>query len=173
MDEDTEPALSVDEFVEYCRIQAGLLSGRVETMGEEASQLLAEVDERVSEVRAKLEDHRPDPAGTERPASATGPDGSPVDVAELEALQDDLEEKQSLVEQTQARMEAVQELAAGYADLASELETAFDDGEAAFERVVQFEADEDAPAYFTDRKTLIEAVAESPGPEDGDDADDE
>ncbi|AXR77057.1 hypothetical protein [Natrarchaeobaculum sulfurireducens] len=170
MDEDTEPTLSVDEFVEYCRIQAGLLSGQVERMGEEADELLAEVDERVGEIRKRLEEGRT--AATEGPPTAEQPPGvdagndADVDVAELEELQSDLEEKQLLVEAKQARMEAFQKLAAGYADLATDLSEDVDDGTTALERIVDFEIDHDAPAYFPDRQTLVEALAEADDEDD-------
>ncbi|THE63294.1 hypothetical protein D8Y22_19220 [Salinadaptatus halalkaliphilus] len=160
-DGDAASTLSVAEFVTYCRTQAGLLSGQVQTMGDEANKLLADVDEQVTEIRSRLEQHREGGPGTASPSSTAGPNSDVLDVDELEALQDDLEKKQSLVEAKQARMEAFQELAAGYTDLAEELETAVDDGATAFERVVQFEADADAPAYFPERKTLVEAAAES------------
>ncbi|WP_049927704.1 hypothetical protein [Halopiger goleimassiliensis] len=170
-DDANSDGVSVAEFVEYCRIQAGLLSGQVERMGEEADDLLAEIDERVSEIRARLEDHRNAVAGTESPESAGGPDAD-VDVAELETLQDELEETQSVVEAKQARMQAFQDLAAGYTDLAEELESSVEDDATAFQRVVQFEADNDAPAYFQeqDRQTLVEAAAEAADEDDGEDA---
>lgn len=169
MDEDTEDteagaaaALSRADVVEYCRIQAGLLSGEVERMGEEATDLLAEVDEHVTEIRARLADHQEQAqARTETPPSTEGPGPDSPDVAELESLQTDLEEKQARVEKKQARMEATQELAAGYVGLAEDLESEGVDGTTALERVLQFEADEDAPAYFTERETLLEAAATS------------
>ncbi|ARS90081.1 hypothetical protein [Natrarchaeobaculum aegyptiacum] len=164
MDEDTEEAtaaaLSRADVVEYCRIQAGLLSGEVERMGEEATDLLEEVDEHVTEIRARLADHK-DRTRTETPPSTDGPAPGGPDVAELESLQADLEEKQARVEQKQARMEATQELAASYVGLAEDIESDGVDGTTALERVLQFEADEDAPAYFTERETLLEAAASS------------
>jgi hypothetical protein len=57
-------------------------------------------------------------------------------------------------------MTAFQELSAAYTDLAATLEDATD-GQAALERVVEFEEEHDAPAYFEDRETLLEAVAGS------------
>jgi hypothetical protein len=73
--------LSVTELVEYCRTQAALLAGRVETIG-------AETDE----------------------------------VTELDRT---------------------------------------DDVDVAFRRIVEFEADNDALAYFDDRLTILESVADS------------
>jgi hypothetical protein len=100
------PTPSVEEFVEYCRTQAGLLSGSVETMSEEADDLLEEIDEGLDEARTRLEDRS---AGTERTETPT---------------------------------------TGGAAD----------DSPDAMERVVRFEADRDAPAYF-DRRTVLKAAA--------------
>ncbi|WP_306053298.1 hypothetical protein [Natronococcus wangiae] len=160
MSDDTGAALSVAEFVEYCRTQAGLLSGRVETMTDEANELLDEIDEELAELRSELEGQSGDTPRTARPPSATGPDEEP-DVDALEATGRDLEEKQLLVDAKQARIQAFQELAAGYTELAAELQTDVDDGQEALTRVVEFEAEADAPAYFEDRETILEVVLES------------
>ena len=153
MNADTGP--TVDEFVEYCRTQAGLLSGRAQQIGEDTKELLTEIDDQASEIRARLEDGRSATAGP----SASG--GDDLELGELEELQADLEETQSLVEAKQARMDAYQRLAAAYTDLALDLESSVEDGEAALERVVRFEVDNDAPAYFPERETLCEIVANS------------
>lgn len=71
---------SVEAFVEYCRIQAGLLSGSVETMAAEADDLLEEIDERIAELRTRLRE-RPHTEGTVGPSSTDDPDGTGVDVA--------------------------------------------------------------------------------------------
>lgn len=157
---DDGPTLTVDEFVDYCRTQAGLLSGRVETMGAEFDDLLDEVDEGMAEMRARLEDQPDRVSETEAPSSADSPDGE-VDVAAMEELEADLEEKQALAEAKQARMRLHQELAADYADLAEALQSDADDGETAMRRVVRFEAEHDAPAYFPDRQTVYEAATGS------------
>ncbi|MFP8951595.1 hypothetical protein ACLI4Z_01305 [Natrialbaceae archaeon A-arb3/5] len=161
MGDDTGPSLSIDEFVEYCRTQAGLLSGQVEQMGEEADELLDDIDEEVAEIRERL-DGPGDVAGTAAPSSTDRPSGgdTEIDVEAIEELQRDLEEKQFLVEAKQARMQAFQDLAAEYTELAEELQ-AVEDGRDAMERVVRFEADHDAPAYFDERQTVYEAAAES------------
>ncbi|MHC3437581.1 hypothetical protein ACYJ1Y_05615 [Natrialbaceae archaeon A-gly3] len=156
MDEDTGP--TVAEFIEYCQVQAGLLSGKVERLGEEATELLAEIDERTTEIRARLEGG---PPATDGPSASEGPGVDDLEVAELEDLQADLERKQSLVEAKQARIDAFQQLAASYTDLAIDLESSVETGETALERVVQFEVEHDAPAYFPDRETLCETVATS------------
>lgn len=153
---DDEP-IAVDEFVEYCRTQAGLLSGTVETMGAEADGLLEEIDEGLAEVRTRL-DGREAMERADAPPSTDGPDGGEVDVAAIEELESELEEKQALVEAKRVRMRAYRELAAGYTDLAEELRSDVDDGREAMELVVRFEADRDAPAYF-DRQTVCEAAA--------------
>lgn len=151
-----DPTVSVEEFVEYCRTQAGLLSGTVETVSEEADDLLAEIDEGLAEVRTRL-----DAGGVERveaPPATDGPDADDVDLGAIEELETDLEEKQALVEAKRARMNAFRKLAVGYTDLAEELRSDVHDDREAMERVVRFEADHDAPAYF-DRRTVCEAAA--------------
>lgn len=161
MSDDAADALAVDEFVEYCRTQAGLLSGRVETMGEEADELLDEIDREMSELRSRLESLPDEVPATETPSTAEIPDASEADVAAIEDRQEALEEKQLLVEAKQARMQAFQELAADYTDLAEELAAEGADGQDALTRVVEFEADADAPAYFDERQTMLEAALES------------
>lgn len=168
MSDDTGPALSVDEFVDYCHTQAGLLSGRVETMRAEADDLLSEIDEEMAELRTRLEDHAKPTERTDGPSTPVGPDGSDLDLEALEELENEVEEKQLLVEAKQTRMQAFQELAAAYADLAEELQSDVADGEEALSRVVQFEADNDAPVYFEERETLVEAVAQSNEGDSGD-----
>lgn len=162
MSDDTgsDSAPAVSEYVEYCRTQAGLLSGRVERMTEEANELLDEIDEQLAELRSELEERSGDTPRTDRPPSATGPaDGTDVD--ELEAAGRDLEEKQTLVDAKQARIQAFQELSAGYTELAAELQTEVEDAGEALTRVVEFEAEADAPAYFDERKTLCEVALEA------------
>ncbi|WP_408957230.1 hypothetical protein [Natrinema sp. 74] len=161
MSDDAADALAVDEFVEYCRTQAGLLSGHVETMGEEADDLLDEIDREMAEIRSRLEALPNEVEGTESPSTADVPDASEVDVAAIEELQAELEEKQLLVEAKQARMQAFQDLAADYTDLADELASEATDGQDALTRVIEFEADADAPAYFDERETMVEAAAAS------------
>jgi len=50
------PVLTVDEFVDYCRTQAGLLSGSIETMGTEADELLDDIDAEMADIREQLDD---------------------------------------------------------------------------------------------------------------------
>ena len=136
-----------DEFVEYCRTQAALLSGRVQRMGQEADELLDEVDATLADLRGEPsteEPDRPEPGGEAAAAAA-------------ESAVSDVERKQSLIAAKRARMDAFNDLAGGYADLAEALQGV--DDETALERIVQFEADNDAPAYFPDRETLAETVA--------------
>ena len=162
MDEDTGP--TVAEFAEYCRVQAGLLSGKVERLSQEAEELLTEIDERATEIRARLEDGSP---GTDGPSASDGAGVDDLELTALEDLQADLEKKQSLVEAKQARLDAFQRLAAEYTDLAVDLESEVEEGETALERVVRFEVDNDAPAYFPERETLCETVAASSEEEPG------
>ncbi|AEH36712.1 hypothetical protein [Halopiger xanaduensis] len=162
MSDDTEPDLSVGEFVEYCRTQAGLLSGQVETMGKEADELLDEIEETVADIRSRLEEQQgANTKGTATPTSTADPGADDVDVEDVEEMAADLEEKQTIVEAKQARMQAFQELAADYTELAEELQSDAEDGRAAMTRVVEFELDRDAPAYFDERQTLAEAAADA------------
>jgi hypothetical protein len=154
----SEPAVA--EFVEYCRTQAGLLSGRVETMTREANALLDEIDAELAEVRSALEERSGESAGTVGPPSAPGLD-------EIEAIGEDLEEKQLLVDARQARIRSFQELSAGYADLAVELRDSVEDEQTALTRVLEFEAETDAPAYFDERQTMLEAALDADENSDG------
>ena len=161
MTDDAADTLAVDEFVEYCRTQAGLLSGRVERMGEEADELLDEIDQEMAALRSRLEALPDEVPGTETPSTADVPDTSEVDVAAIEERQETLEEKQLLVEAKQARMQAFQDLAADYTELAAELSAEAADGQDALTRVIELEDDADAPAYFDERQTMLEAAAAS------------
>lgn len=159
MGDDDGVTLSVDEFVEYCRTQAGLLAGSVETMADDASALLDDIDEEVAEIRDRLDALSGDVEGTASPPSTFGPDDT--DVVSVEELESAIEEKQALVEAKHARMRAFQKLAAGYTGLAEELQSDVDGGREAMEHVVRFEAEHDAPAYFEDRMTVYEVVVQS------------
>ena len=161
MDGKNESPLSVDEFIEYCRTQARLLSGNVETMGTEVDDLLDEIDTEIAEVRMRLKSQTDDVEGTAVPPSTDSPDKSGIDAATIEELEREFEENQALIKAKQARMQAFQELAADYIDLAKELQSDVDDGQAAVRRVVDFEINHDAPAYFEDRQTVSEAAAAS------------
>lgn len=148
-------ALSVEELVEYCRTQAGLLSGRIETIGAEVDELLDDIDEDIAEIRTGLAEQ------------ANGPEGPAVSppTAGLNEWEDEvseLEEKRTVAEAKRARMAAFEDLVAAYLELAGELQSTVDDGREALDRVVEFERDHDAPAYFDDRQTVLEAVATGP-----------
>lgn len=161
---------------EYCRTQAGLLAGRVDTMAEEAHARLTEIDEGVAELRDCLSEH-PDgtsPASTESPnsaepvddAAATEP-GDADELAELAAAESSLAEKQAAVEATRTRMRLFRDLADEYLELADSLLSAAEageiDGDEAVERVVSFEADRDAPAFFDERETFLELARRGAG----------
>ncbi|QFU81551.1 hypothetical protein [Natronorubrum aibiense] len=165
MSDDTGPGLSVDEFVDYCQTQAGLLSGRVETMRTEADDLLSEIDAEMADIRDQLEAHTT-VEGPDGPSTPPGPDGTDPDIDALEALEREVKEKQLLVEAKQTRMQIFQDLAAAYTDLAAELQSSVDDADEALDRVVRLEADNDAPAYFDDRQTLVEAVTDASSADD-------
>jgi hypothetical protein len=160
MDESDPPGVA--EFVEYCRTQAALLSGRIERMGEEADALLDEVDDELATLRGDLDEAT---EGTPTPPSTAGPDHPTGDAdgdepaAAAESAVSAVERKQALVQAKQARMDAFTDLAAEYTELAESLQGT-DDPSAALARVVEFEADHDAPSYFPDRETLAETVAD-------------
>lgn len=156
--------LAVDDLVDYCRTQSGLLAGRVETLAEETHDLLDEIDEDIAALRTRVAEH---PSGAAEPTasqSTMGPDGAGSEMADLEEVETDIQEKQTIAEANKARLAAFQDLAAAYTELAEELQSTVDDGSEALDRVVRFERDHDAPAYFDDRQTVIEAAAESDGP---------
>ena len=156
-----DDALTVPALVEYCQVQAGLLAGTVETLTAELDDLLDELDEEMAEIRTRLDDLSDATAETVGPPSTTGPNGDAVDVDTLEDVEDAVAEKQALAEAKHARITAFQELAADYTDLAAALQADVDDGQTALERVVRFEVEHDAPAYFPDRRTVAEAAADS------------
>lgn len=126
----TDP-LTTDALGDYCETQAGLLAGHIERLGEEAEALLDDADAGIAAARE----------GTDDPSGALA----------------DIEETQALVEAKRARMAAFRDLAAGYTDLAASLSG---DVEGALDRVLAFERDHDAPAYFDERETLLETAAD-------------
>ncbi|MFC6784570.1 hypothetical protein ACFQFH_01435 [Halobaculum halobium] len=170
---------TVEELVEYCRVQAGLLAGRVETMAAEASDRIDEIDEGIAALRADLdatdahEETGASGAGDDAGAEASGDDPERTagdvgdEVANLSEAESDLQRKQAMVEATESRMRLFQELATAYIELADglidELESGEADPDEAVSRVVSFEAERDAPAYFEERETLVEVAAESTG----------
>ncbi|WP_336001261.1 hypothetical protein [Halorientalis halophila] len=147
--------LSAEAFVEYCETQARLLLGKVDQMEAEIDELLSDLDAEMAEIRERLDGHADAVEGTVTP----GPDGG-LDVAAIEDLEADLEERQAVAAAEQSRMVAFQDLAVGYTELAADLPDAAD-GRAALKRVLEFETERDAPAYFPDRQTVLEAAAES------------
>jgi predicted nucleic acid-binding Zn-ribbon protein len=158
---DDHDASSVEELVEYCRTQAGLLSGYVETLGAETDELLDEIDEDIAEIRTRLADHSSGTEGPTASATTTGPNDPQKNLTELEELETELEEKQTVAEAKRARMDAFQDLAVAYIEVAEELESTIDEGRTALDRILDFERDHDAPAYFDDRQTILEAATES------------
>jgi hypothetical protein len=174
-DPDEKADRTVQELVEYCRVQAGLLAGRVETMAEEASDRIDEIDEGIAALREDLDatEGKAGDAEPTDPPDSTGLTDSedPVegDVAALADAESDLQRKQAMVEATESRMRLFQALATDYLELADELiadlETDEADPDAAVSRVVSFEAERDAPAYFEERETLVEVAAGADGME--------
>jgi hypothetical protein len=159
MSEDSD-TLSVAELTEYCTTQARLLAGRTETLAAETDELLDDTDEDIANMRERLTTQSAGPDAATGSGPAMAPDAAD-EVTQLEKLETELEEKQAVAEAKRARIGLFQELSEGYAELADDLDAAAIDGQAALERIVTFEQDHDAPAYFDDRQTLLEAVAES------------
>jgi len=152
---DTDGEFTVDELVAYCQIQARLLHGQVETLDEETATLLSEIDDELSDVRSQLDEQ----GGVARSQSPQEPEmGTGEDLSDLEALEADLTEKQAVVKAKQTRRDAFEELAVGYLELADQLQTDTPAPSPALKRVMQFEHDRDAPTYFDDRVTLLEAA---------------
>ncbi|WP_018258869.1 hypothetical protein [Halomicrobium katesii] len=142
---------SVEAVVDYCRTQARLLSGQSERLSAEIDDLLDEIDTEAAAVRDRLASGREQADSPDQPA---GP-GEAVDettVAELEA-------KQSTVADKQERLDEIGTLAAAYVHLASSLQAESDATEA-IRRVLELEADADAPAFFEERETLLETATD-------------
>ena len=158
---DDNDVISVAELVEYCRTQAGLLSGNVETIGAEIDELLDEIDADIAEIRTRVADHSSGTEGPTASSTTTGPNDPQRDLTEFEELEAELEEKQTIAEAKRARMAAFQDLAVAYMEVAEELESTVDDGRTALDRIIHFERDHDAPAYFDDRQTVLEGATES------------
>ncbi|MFC5972153.1 hypothetical protein ACFPYI_12505 [Halomarina salina] len=156
---------AVEEVVEYCRIQAGLLFGSVETMTEEADALLDDIDDEMADIRSRLGRPADETDGPTGPNSTDSPGNDAVDVGSVERHEARLEERQAEVEATETRIRLFQRLASGYTELAEDLREGENDPQDALERVVRFEAEHDAPAYFDDRETLYEVVER--GSDDG------
>ena len=158
--------LTADEFVEYCETQARLLWGQVETMEDEIDDLLSDLDDEMADLRERLGGHTDTVEGTVTPGPGEG-----ADLDAIEELEADLEERQTVAAAKQARMKAFRELAVGYAELATDLAET-DGGRAALKRVLEFEQERDAPAYFPDRQTVLEAASDDGGGGDEGTADD-
>lgn len=149
--------LTTDEFVEYCETQARLLWGEVETMEDELDDLLSDLDAEMADLRERLGEHTETVEGPVTPGSGEG-----ADLDAIEEIEADLEQRQTVAAAKQARMSAFQDLAVGYTELGADLADA-EDGRAALKRVLEFEQEHDAPAYFPDRQTVLEAAASEDG----------
>lgn len=155
----TRSALSVEEVVEYCRVQARLLFGSVERMAEGADDLLDDIDEEMAALQSHLERTNEATDGPPGPESTDGPGRGGVDVDAVAERESSLERRQALVGATETRIRLYQDLAGGYTSLAEDLQSDVTDPAEALDRVVGFEVDADAPQYFDDRETLAEVVA--------------
>lgn len=159
---DTDGEFTVDELVEYCETQARLLHGQAETLDEETATLLSAIDDGLSDVRSQLDDRT---GATDTQSSGELEPGPDEEVADLEALEAELSEKQATVRAKQTRRDAVEEAAIGYVELADGLQTDAPAPPVALKRVIQFEHESGVSSYFEDRTTLLEAATA------GDDAD--
>jgi hypothetical protein len=117
------------------------------------TDLLAELDAEMADLRARLGEHTDTVEGTVTPGSDDG-----ADLDAIEEIEADLEERQTVAAAKQTRMSAFRDLAVGYTELETDLSDAAD-GRAALKRVLEFEQERDAPAYFPDRQTVLEAAA--------------
>jgi len=152
---DTDGEFTVAELVAYCETQARLLHGRAETLTEETSALLSEIDSELATLESRLDDQ----AGVSQSQSPESPElRADDDLDALEALEADLTEKQAEVEAKQTRHDDIEALMAGYLELADQIETDAPAPTRALTRVMQFEHDRDAAAYFDDRVTLLDAA---------------
>jgi len=113
---------SVDELVEYCQTQAGLLSGYVETISVETDDLLDEINEDIAEIRTHLAERANSTEGPTPSPTTTGPNDSQRNITELEQLETELKEKQTIAEAKRARIAAFQDLARAYIDVAEDTE---------------------------------------------------
>jgi len=159
---DTDGGFTTDELVSYCRTQARLLQGRVDTLEDETASLLSDIDDELSDVRARLDEYD----GVARSQSPQEPDTrSGEELADLEELEAALTEKQAVAEAKQTRRDAFEALAIGYLELADQLQTEVSAPSVAVKRIMEFEHDRDVPTYFDDRVTMLEAATEDDGPD--------
>lgn len=157
--------IDVAELADYCRTQARFLWGRVETLEAETEDLLDALADDIATLKDSVaEQDRPTEESTVSPETPT--DGTDQSIADLEAREQDIAEAQAVAEAKQARRDAFADLATAYADLAADLDGSDRSQQDALARVVEFERDHDAPAYFEDQQTLLEAVAESAASDD-------
>lgn len=148
---------TVEELVAYCQTQARLLHGQVETLDEETAALLSEIDDELSDVRSELDGQ----AGVDRAQSPAEPDvGTGEELTGLEALEAELTEKQAVVKAKQTRRDAFEALAVEYLELADRLRADTPAPSAALKRIMEVEHDHDAPAYFDEVVTLLEAASD-------------
>lgn len=158
---DDRLTVSTEPLVAYCRMQSGRLLTRSEEMGEAIADLLEELDEDIAAMRARLAEQASGAEGSPISPPTAGQDAPGRESVDLDELPTDLEKKQAIARTNLARRDAFQDLAEAYIELAEELDSTVEDGNEALNRVVRFEHDHDAPAYFEDRRTILEAAATS------------
>jgi hypothetical protein len=157
----TDPDQSAEAVVDYCRTQARLLSGQATTLSGEIDSLLDEIDAEAIALRDRLDGHQTQTDSPDQPANPRPGSDDEDAVAQLEA-------KQATVADKQERLDAIGELSAGYVDLAEAIQTGSteDAGDTdidqteAITQVLEFEADHDAPDFFDERTTLLETAAD-------------
>lgn len=148
--DDRDP--TVDAVVDYCRTQARLLSGQAETLSTEIDALLDEIDAEAAAIRQRLDGRQEHADTPERPTK-------PGESADADAVAD-LEARQATVAEKQARLDEIQSLSADYLELVETLRSDDPDVNDAIASVLEFEADAGAPAFFDDRETLLETATD-------------
>lgn len=149
--DDQDP--TVDAVVDYCETQARLLSGQAETLSEEIDTLLDEIDAEASAIRDRLDSHQEQVESPERPINPGGGAADEDAVAQLEA-------KQATVVDKQDRLDTIGDLSAGYVDLAESVRADGLDVTDAIAAVLEFEAEHGAADLFEKRETLLETAAD-------------
>ena len=141
----SDDEFTVDELVACCQTQARLLHGRVETLDEETTALLSEIDDDLSDVWSQLDGH----AGVDRAYSPTGPDGDQRGAGGPRSAGS--RGNGAVVTAKQTRRDAFESLAVEYLGLADRLRSNTPAPSVALKRVIQVEHDHDAPAASTSR----------------------
>jgi len=148
-----DPDPTVEAVVDYCRTQARLLSGQAETLSAEIDAVLDEIDAEATALRERLDGATEHADSPEQPTNPSTPSIDEDAVAQLEARQETVAEKQ-------ATLDEIGDLSARYVDLADSLRTDDVDVTAAITEVLEFEAEHQAQRFFDERETLLETATD-------------